>query len=496
MIVTCEQCTTQFQLEDSRVPDAGVRVRCSRCKHAFVVKKPTSAGDPVDRAVEQAVDDAPEADAAAGPAPAAASDAPSPFDEGLDESESDNESDWEFNHDTPGGPGDVAAGSLDASEEDDGEPPELGASEADDLGSEVDDADGADGSMDGLLGSSSEEDQEDLSEPSGLEIGGSLGDVEEEIDAALGGATSGMPASALAAEAVAPSPPPAAPPPAAPTPAAPTAEVSAPSPASDDPFGVPSADAAPAAASAELGSPENWDFFDDAEAAPAPSSAPIAIGRIGLSSRPLSRPPVEVDAEPSRVVVWLGRVVGVFGWLVVTALVGAAVYGIVSPRVEAAAPPPRTTTVAGLGVSEVQTRWLDNTIAGPIYVISGKLHNPSRQSAAPGSRLAIRLLDGRGAVVADDVASVGSPAPLGVLRTLAPDEMQAKKRLESEALAWEPLGPGGSRSFQAILLDLPAEAQRFDVVALPAEPGDRAPGASADADPSLGMAPAAPPEAS
>ncbi len=37
MIVTCEGCDTRFQLDDARVPAGGARVRCSRCKHAFLV---------------------------------------------------------------------------------------------------------------------------------------------------------------------------------------------------------------------------------------------------------------------------------------------------------------------------------------------------------------------------------------------------------------------------------------------------------------------------
>ncbi|MCC6642729.1 MAG: zinc-ribbon domain-containing protein [Deltaproteobacteria bacterium] len=37
MIVTCERCDTRFQLDDLRVPASGARVRCSRCKHAFVL---------------------------------------------------------------------------------------------------------------------------------------------------------------------------------------------------------------------------------------------------------------------------------------------------------------------------------------------------------------------------------------------------------------------------------------------------------------------------
>ena len=40
MIVACERCKTRFQLDDARVPATGIRVRCSRCKHAFVVQRP------------------------------------------------------------------------------------------------------------------------------------------------------------------------------------------------------------------------------------------------------------------------------------------------------------------------------------------------------------------------------------------------------------------------------------------------------------------------
>jgi predicted Zn finger-like uncharacterized protein len=50
MIVACERCRTRFQLDDARVPEGGVRVRCSRCKHAFFVLKPGASKDEVIRA--------------------------------------------------------------------------------------------------------------------------------------------------------------------------------------------------------------------------------------------------------------------------------------------------------------------------------------------------------------------------------------------------------------------------------------------------------------
>ena len=39
MIIQCEKCQTRFRLDDSRVTDKGVKVRCTKCKHVFKVQK-------------------------------------------------------------------------------------------------------------------------------------------------------------------------------------------------------------------------------------------------------------------------------------------------------------------------------------------------------------------------------------------------------------------------------------------------------------------------
>lgn len=39
MIVQCKSCQTRFRLDESLVPDRGRKVRCSKCKHAFFVRK-------------------------------------------------------------------------------------------------------------------------------------------------------------------------------------------------------------------------------------------------------------------------------------------------------------------------------------------------------------------------------------------------------------------------------------------------------------------------
>jgi predicted Zn finger-like uncharacterized protein len=40
MIVTCASCLTKFSLDESRLPEQGAKVRCSRCQHVFHVVPP------------------------------------------------------------------------------------------------------------------------------------------------------------------------------------------------------------------------------------------------------------------------------------------------------------------------------------------------------------------------------------------------------------------------------------------------------------------------
>jgi predicted Zn finger-like uncharacterized protein len=40
MIVTCASCLTKFNLDESKIPAKGAKVRCSRCHHVFLVTPP------------------------------------------------------------------------------------------------------------------------------------------------------------------------------------------------------------------------------------------------------------------------------------------------------------------------------------------------------------------------------------------------------------------------------------------------------------------------
>lgn len=57
MIVTCEQCSRRFHLDESRIPPSGSKVRCSRCKHVFKVFPPPVEIAPAIEPIELAIDD-------------------------------------------------------------------------------------------------------------------------------------------------------------------------------------------------------------------------------------------------------------------------------------------------------------------------------------------------------------------------------------------------------------------------------------------------------
>jgi predicted Zn finger-like uncharacterized protein len=45
LIISCEQCRAQFRLDDSKIPEGGARVRCSKCNHAFFIAPPGQSDD-------------------------------------------------------------------------------------------------------------------------------------------------------------------------------------------------------------------------------------------------------------------------------------------------------------------------------------------------------------------------------------------------------------------------------------------------------------------
>ena len=46
MIIQCDQCSARFRLDDNKITESGVKVRCKRCQHIFLVRKELPQEEP------------------------------------------------------------------------------------------------------------------------------------------------------------------------------------------------------------------------------------------------------------------------------------------------------------------------------------------------------------------------------------------------------------------------------------------------------------------
>jgi predicted Zn finger-like uncharacterized protein len=368
MIVTCEQCEAQFRLDDSKVPEGGARVRCSKCKHAFFIEPPGR--------VDAVAADALARDALAG---------------GSDESESD----WQFNDDTP------------ATAEAPGA-----------------DREAARQAVDGLLGG----------QPAG----------------------SRPPAPAAAVPASAPSG------------SAPPLEAEAPG---LDTGGLDSSPSGLETDDGELGDPESWDLLGDDDA----DKSSAQIGRVALKPRwkvleeERSEPERALgeraaaaatsdDARPGRLGRLLQGVMAGIGWAAALGLLAAGVWSGISPVSAADVPESAELSTAGFRATEIEGRWIENAIAGPLFVVSGWLSPADASARGAAGPLAVRLLDARGNALAPSTP-VGPPFPADVLRERDPADLVASQ--QRAAAHFARLNDGERTRFQAVFAGVPPEASRF-----------------------------------
>jgi predicted Zn finger-like uncharacterized protein len=364
VIVTCQRCATQFQLDDSKIPASGIRVRCSRCKHAFFLEPAAgSQNERIHRRAREALEgDLPTT-------PDVSYDLAS--DPGYQEGEA--ESDWQFNED---------------------ETPDVSMPNARGRRPQPGDLAAARQAVDDLLDSSA--------------------------------------------------------------------------PASD-----------------ELGSPRDWDFFaEEADLTPSkPAQPPPGRVPAKLAKRPLRKRQRREPAEPlgrirpgpaaatageSPPSVRSRRAAFATGWAGAAALFLIGAYGGLAPRSPVAESAPGAQAVAGLEAEEVTARWVENAVAGPLFVVSGELRNPGPQTAVAGALIAVQLLDEAGVVLDGASAVLGPALPTAAVRERDPRELRQLQAEGARRLAWAPLAPGGRLAFHAVLADAPPAATRFRLEASPA----------------------------
>ena len=456
MIVECTNCDTRFQLDDSRVPLRGIRVRCSRCKEAFFLAHP-------DAESEAAVHDvAAEAARDASHGPGMTQDFPdgtTSVGSGAGDSASDpEEEDWEFNADFP---------SEDSNESSESELRAGGDPFGSDEDMEAfgdDDGDDASGTVPGLgIDDLSDDGDDDMS--SGLDLAGDDDPVDfaaaavdessgldaADVDAALadlgsddGAGDFGEATDFSALTEDAPSPPPAAP-------AAPAAAPAAAPPAQES-----SAD-------------DDWDFFsDDSLEQPTLGSQDDAMGRVmeavedpSKLTRKSSGPELGAAPAPRSEHNGIKQVASAIGWLVTLGLIGV---GVVRGVLDSSTAHARVPTSAQLGTFqavEVSGTWLETVRSTQLYAISGQLVNEGTSPRFAGRGLRVALVSPGGSAIEGAAVSAGAPISQARLRELRSGSLARLRLQRIEELAGTRVEPGAAVPFLAVFERVPDEATGF-----------------------------------
>lgn len=237
---------------------------------------------------------------------------------------------------------------------------------------------------------------------------------------------------------------------------------------------------------AELGDPESWDLLSSpALASPLPHPSPPLAPAVPAPQpieRAAAKPPVQVPSEPVREGASAKRVAearaivagfefapAVRGgaWCAVAVLVALATWTNIVPAAPAAAPQRGVVSLGALELSSARARQLENAVAGPIWVVSGELRNPSDEPRALAATIAVSLLDRTGAPI--DAAEATPNAALSTQRLREEDPVRLREEANAAAseLAAKVLAPGASIPVDAVFATPAREAARFTVETRP-----------------------------
>ncbi len=411
MFVSCDHCHTEYELDDSMIPAGGARLRCTNCDHSFVIVPP-EASDP------QSADDLAH-DALSSEAPGGAD--PDPEQEAAPEEEfdPDGESDWEFNEE-------IGFSEPEADEE----APEPAFDQSGEWGDLTTGQDG----VDELLQSSG---------PVEADAAAAVDDPLGEIDVA--GLQLGEAVDDLRSGWESPS------------------------------EGFDLGDTA--AIDASVGGPvaDGSDSFDDlpdldtldppaeADASARPEGLPAAAARAGARAEPQVEIAVAMAHDSATTVRWTDRISEVAGWAAVLLMMIVALVGGLAPNSSDARATSGRWSGAGFEADQIVGRWVDNAVAGSIYVVSGRIRRAPGSDLTSRKTLGIRLIDMSGREIDRAPILLAPAVPERVLREFSPSELDAFQARRAGRIA-----AAGKRwvSFEAVLTDLPRSADRFELQGL------------------------------
>jgi predicted Zn finger-like uncharacterized protein len=440
VFVTCGSCKTEYELDDAKIPAGGARLRCTNCKNSFVVTPPEASDL---RSADDLAHDAISAAAQRRAAAEAVQDA-------APDEDSEVEADWQFNDEIaspetepePDPEPQAGAGrpgfSLDMLEP----PPGTIDSPFGEQGDDWSDLSLAEEAVDDLLGAGG---------PVADDAAAAVDDLLGEMDTSSWGAPErdSQPDSKASREAL--------------------ELADEPAPAAPHTSAAPDASAGFEDLSSGLEDLSDLDVFDSIEESAEPARSSRSQGRSGAASRDGARsePQVKIAVAMARTpeapTRWTDRLSVVAGWIAVGALVAFSLVEGLAPHSGVTRAQAGSWSGAGFEADQIVGRWVDNAVAGSIYVVSGRVRRASGSASSSQDALGIALLDANGHAIDRPPAPLAPSIPDRVLREASPTEIAAFQQRRAGQIA----AVGGRwSSFEVVLSDLPSNAGRFELQAL------------------------------
>ena len=441
MFASCGNCDAEYELDDAKIPAGGARLRCKNCDQYFVIVPSEttdlqSAADLAHDALSSEVPGEADSDFELEAAPG-------------DDFDPDGESDWEFNDEVETPETEAEAGRTEPAFESEDE--WGGLANAEDV---VDDLLGPAGVID--------------ADPAAVveDLLGEIDTAGTQLDELTDDSPPGWESPSEDVE-------------------SPSEEVKSPSEEVESPseeVESPSEEIDLGNAGALAGSGvepaveggasfddlSDWDLFDEPAEADASAlssgstSAPTSASRDGARGEPRVEIAVAMAEESPQTVRWTDRISEIAGWGAVSLmLIVSLVGGLASNSSDARAPTGRWSG-AGFEADQIAGRWVDNAVGGSIYVVSGRIRRAPGSDPNVRKTLGIRLIDTDGAEIDRPPIPLAPAVPERILRESSPAELDAFQTRRAGRIA-----AVGTRwvSFEAVLIDLPRFAGRFELQA-------------------------------
>ena len=253
----------------------------------------------------------------------------------------------------------------------------------------------------------------------------------------------------------------------------------------------------------DLGRPEDWDFVGTADFERPPQSivedeareeAPARTDESASDSpapaeagSATARPPAAEGSDRAALAGRLAGLASIGGWIAVALAFSMGISALLGEPgkgsgVRAGWNEMEVSGVA-LTATEVESRWVENALAGNLLVVSGNLENRGPEAVTPGRAILVQLVSASGLPIDEATSPAGRTLTGTTLRERDPGLLRRELEDSAAEMARRSFRPGAHARFDAVFESVPESAAGWVL---------RAATSSPDPDPGISLPSAAP----